>query len=382
MKAAKIVLITVLCGLILFLCSILGMGMREGSSFFSRNGISIYPNYELVQEWEMSPDAVTQLSVHYGMNNNDVLIYEGTGDKIVIREYANFEMEDRQRTTVSQEKNELTVQGRNRSVMFFYIGGGRHAYTEIYLPVGFTPDMYIKTLSGDIVADIDISASNNIEVSSTSGDIHFLHVDAKNIMAASTSGEIYFEEAAGAISMSTTSGDITVQKASGNASVSSTSGCIILREAEGDVSASTTSGDIAVQGSSGERHVSSTSGEIRLDGVNGRFDLNTTSGDIILGNGTGYGKVHTISGEVRVGLIDMQGNLSVGTTSSDVFLQLPAEAEFAFDFDSVSGECETFFDDVLSYNKKGTSASGVYGSNTGTEVKISTTSGDVWVSEN
>ncbi len=382
MKAAKIVLITVLCGLIVFLCSILGMGMRGGGSFLSGNGVSIFPEYELVQEWEMSPDAITQLRVNYNMNNNDVLIYEGTGDKIVIREYANFEMEDRQRTIVSQEKNELTVQGRNRSFMFFYIGGGRHAYTEIYLPEGFTPDMYIKTLSGDIVAGRDISEGNSFEVSSTSGDIHFQNVKAESIVACSTSGEIYFEEAAGIISMSTTSGDIAVQKAVGNVSISTTSGEIMLREAEGNVSASTTSGDITIQGGGGERHVNSTSGEIRLDGVNGKFDLNTTSGDISLGDGTGYGKVHTISGEVRVGLIGIQGNLSVTTTSGDVFLQLPSEAEFAFDFDSASGECETFFDEALSFNKKGTSASGVYGNSADMEVKISTTSGDVWISEN
>ena len=92
--------------------------------------------------------------------------------------------------------------------------------------------------------------------------------------------------------------------------------------------------------------------------------------------------MHTISGEVRVGLIGIQGNLSVTTTSGDVFLQLPSKAEFAFDFDSASGECETFFDEALSFNKKGTSASGVYGNSADMEVKISTTSGDVWISEN
>lgn len=383
MKAAKIVLITVLCGLILFLCSVLGMGMREGSSFFSRNGGSIFSNYELVQEWEMSPDAVTQLSVHYGMNNNDVLLYEGTGDKIVIREYANFEMEEGQRTTVRQEENELTVQGRNRSFMFFYIGAGRHAYTEIYLPAGFDPDIYIKTLSGDIVSTKDISEGNVFEVSSTSGDIRFQSVEAESITASSTSGEIFFEKAAAAtISVSTTSGDIGVQKAEGNVTVSSTSGNILLNEAQGSVSASTTSGDIGVQGGVGEWHASSSSGEIRLSGVNGKFDLNTTSGDIFLGDGAGCGKAHSISGEISIELARLDGNLSVGTTSGDVRLWLPAEAGFGFDFDSVSGECRTFFDEVLSFNKKGTSASGVYGGNTNTEVVISTTSGDVWISEN
>lgn len=382
MKAAKIVLITVLCGLILFLCSILGMGMQKGSSFFSRNGGSIFSNYELVQEWEMSADAVTQLRVDYGMNNNDVFLYEGEGDKIVIREYANFEMEEGQRTTVRQEKNELAVQGRNRSFMFFYIGAGRHAYTEIYLPAGFEPDIYIKTLSGDIAATKDILEGNVCKVSSTSGDIRFQSVEAESIEASSTSGGIFFEKAAaGTIYVSTTSGDIGVQKAEGNVSVSSTSGDIFLNEAKGSVSASTTSGDIGVQGGAGERHISSSSGEIRLSGVNGRFELSTTSGDIFLGEGAGWGKAHSISGEISMELASLDGNLSVGTTSGNVRLRLPAEAGFIFDFDSVSGECETFFDEALSFNKKGTSASGTYGGGTDTEVVISTTSGDVWISE-
>ena len=60
-----------------------------------------------------------------------------------------------------------------------------------------------------------------------------------------------------------------------------------------------------------------------------------------------------------------------------VVMQIPDNASFALDFDSTSGECNTFFDDMLTFNKKGNHAEGIYGNSSDSEITVSTVSGDL-----
>ncbi len=394
MKTVKIILITILCGLIAFLGMALAWGVRSESGFYRGFGQS----YKLAKEWEIPAAEVESLYVNYNMNSNDVYLFEGTGDSIVIREYTNFEGKEEWLSTVEQEGSTLAIRGQRRRSGFFLFGISREdAYVEIYLPSGLLTEMEIVTTSGEIRSERDFTVDGSFSVESSSGDICFQKVEAGKIMAGASSGsiafdyaagtviagassgDIYFREIAGDAQISTSSGEITVERIDGDAEFSASSGDVRLRHAEGDVKISTSSGEIQVLGGSGTRIISASSGSITLADINGRFDLRTTSGEISVENGKGYGEAEASSGDVSVSLRSLEGDLDIDTTSGEVRIYLPEDASFAFVFSSASGECETFFDDCLSYNKRGTSAKGDYGSSPDFDISIATSSGDARV---
>ncbi len=396
MRTVKIILITILCGLIAFLGITLVWGVRSESGFYRGFG----QPYKLAKEWEIPASETESLYVNYNMNSNDVYLFEGTGDNIVIREYTNFEGKEEWLSTVKQEGNTLVIRGERRRSGFFLMGISREdAYIEIYLPSGLLTEMEIVTTSGDIRAERDFTVDGSFSVESSSGDICFQKVGAEKIVAGASSGsitfgyaagtvwaeassgDICFQEIAGDAEISTSSGEITVERIDGNAEFSASSGDVRLRHAEGDVRISTSSGEIQVLGGSGTRIISASSGSITLADVNGRFDLRTTSGEIFLGNGNGYGEAEASSGDIDIRLDRLEGSLDIDTTSGEVGVYIPADASFSFAFGSASGECETFFDDCLSYNKRGTSAKGDYGSSPDKTISISTSSGSAYIYE-
>lgn len=360
MKTIKIVLITILCGLIVLLGAMLGYGVRAENRGYHGFG----NRYELAKEWEVPASDIESLYINYGMNSNDVYLYEGTGDNIVIREYTNFKDKEEWLSTVGQEGSRLVVRGQRRSFGFFHIGGfDNDAYVEIYLPSGIFAEIEIVTTSGDICSERDFEGVRSFAVESSSGDIRFQSVEAGKITANASSGSITFDYAVGAVSAHASSGDIC------------------FRQITGDTVISTSSGDIQVLGGAGLRNISASSGTIRLADVDGRFSLKTTSGEICLEGGKGYGEAEASSGDVSISLYYLEGNLRIGTTSGDVSIKIPADTSFAFVFESASGDCSTFFDEALSFNKRGTSVKGDYGSSPDKTISISTSSGSAYIRE-
>lgn len=358
MKAVKIVLITILCGLIVFLGVVLGIGARAGAGFYHGFG----RQYELAGEWEIPAAEIESLYIDYSMNSNDVYLYEGTGENIVIREYVTFKQRKEWFSTIEQKGRSLIIKGKRRHSGFFLTGGfNDDAYIEIYLPPSLLAEVDIVTTSGDIRSEKDFESVRSFAVESSSGDIRLQSVAAEKIIAGASSGSITFDYAEGNVSAQASSGDI------------------VFHQIVGDAEISTSSGDIQVLGGAGLRNCSASSGSIRLADVAGRFDLHTTSGDIYLENGRGYGEAEASSGDIDIRLSGLEGSLDINTTSGEVGIRIPTDVSFTFAFDSSSGECVTFFDDVLSFNKRGTSAKGDYGSSSDIYINIATSSGDATV---
>lgn len=393
MKSVKIILITILCGLTVLLGVVLGWGIHSGRGFQRGFGRP----YTLAKEYEMPASEIESLYIDYSMNSNDVYLYEGTGENIVIREYTNFGGKEEGLSTVEQEGNALVIKGKRRHSFFLFGFSRDDAYVEIYLPSGFLTETKILTTSGEISSEKDFTGGRSFLVESSSGDIRFPKVEAEKITASASSGsitfihaagtvvaqassgDIFFQEITGDAEISTSSGEIKVERIDGGAECSASSGDVRIGCAEGDVSISTSSGEIAVLGGSGTRTISASSGSITLADVNGRFDLETTSGEISLENGNGYGEAEASSGDIDVRLSRLEGSLDINTTSGEVRIYIPQDASFSFAFSSASGECTTFFDDSLSYNRRGTSAKGDYGSSPDFDISIATSSGDATV---
>lgn len=351
MRSTKIVLIVILCGFVAFLCGVLGLFLvrqevGSGKSALLGSNESILNTYQLVLEKEIDSEGIENITVDYGMNSNDVMIYQATGEKIVVKEYLNFISDESYQSTVEQSGNSLIIRGKQRTnSVVSGITLQKNGYTEIYLPEIVFKSLIVTTLSGDAVSDLAITVDDRFSVSSTSGDIRFGNLKADTVRFESASGDIH------------------------------------IQGVDGNVNAVSTSGDIHVTGEQGDRIISSVSGEIFLEGVNGFFQLCTTSGDIHVRDGSGYGEVSTVSGDANISLKELTKSLSADTTSGDVICRLPEDASFSFEFNSTSGSCRTFFDDILSYNKKRDYAVGTYGDNSSVQVRVSTISGDLSITK-
>ena len=399
MKKMQIALIGIIGAVMVFLCMVLGISLSRGIP--SAGG----GNYSLVQEKKFPAQDIRSLKIDYGKGSSgstDVLFYQGTGDEIIIREYMNYEPKQSQLSTIEQSGGELRIQGAGHRFFSFLSIGFRGAYTEVYLPAGFAGDMEaltVKTVSGEISSEIGLTARGGFLASTTSGDMLFPEVRAEKIQVSSTSGAIRLDSAlAEKLDISTTSGDITVEQARGETKISSTSGEIRVSALEGPLRTSTTSGDITLGQATGSIALSTTSGEIRLEEAKGDFDAESTSGDIrveslegsfrmsatsgelSVSRASGFGTAHSVSGDIRIFLADLAGDMDISTTSGTVDLAFPESADFRFRFGTTSGDCGTFFDDALSFDKRGKNAEGELGAGTHS-VEVSTVSGDLDIRE-
>ncbi len=395
----NIALLAFLCTLIVLLTAGLFLGIRAGGNPAYRNLFGA--DYELALEEEFSSRDIECLTVRYQMNSNDVYFYEGSPDSIVVKEYRNRTSGEQRPSTVELQDGVLTVQGCKYGLAsFFGFGNSQYGYTEIYLPPDFSARLSVSTASGEIRSEMPLRLEAAMTLSSVSGDITLPQVTAPQIKAGSTSGNITFDQITGEVQLSSTSGDIRLKGASeggmsasstsgsinleqitGHTRVSSASGDICLGSVEGDVNASTTSGEIRLLGGNGTREADSVSGDIQIDGLNGSFDLNTTSGAILVEKGQGYGSAHSVSGDLRFFLEGLDGDFDASTTSGEVSLKLPETTSFTLDFKSTSGSCRTFFDDFLTFNKRGSKADGSYGDNPDKKIKVSTVSGDLQITK-
>lgn len=410
MRKLKITIIVLLSAAALCMCVLLGIALyardRAGFENWNSEGGEISAdrrNDTMVQEWEFPAEDIHSLRID--MSFQDVIFRQGTKDTVVVREYMNFEPEDRQRSRVVKEDGELLIKGGKFNSFHFFFNfsffgvGGRDAYVEICLPEGSADrlDMlHAQTSSGDIRAEISFTGQKDFSVSSTSGDIVLRQMEGDGAVSttsgdvmveqtdgrmtfSTTSGYVTIGQAQGVTSVSTTSGDIRLKQAQGDVTISSTSGEIMLEQAESDVILSSTSGDVSMGEIKGRSDITTTSGEVYLKRLDGTFRMETTSGDISISGGNACGSANAISGEVTVCLENLTGDLMVSTSSGDVELRLPGQGSYRLDFTSSSGECSTFFDDVLSFDKRGHKAKGQYGDGANA-IEVSTTSGDLGIS--
>lgn len=127
MKKLQITMIAMLCVIIVFLCGILAVGMNRKSYYGCHGHMG---KYSLVQEAEFSD--VESLYAEYGKNPEDIYFYEGTSDKVVIKEYMNFEPKEGELSSFQQNGGELFLRGSKWNSDFSI--SFRNAYIEIYLP--------------------------------------------------------------------------------------------------------------------------------------------------------------------------------------------------------------------------------------------------------
>lgn len=390
MKGLKIGLIAVLSVIAAGLCGLLAWGMGHPEDWRSFATEKAYEQMRLVLEKEVSLDRIDSIDIVYDMNSNDVFFYEAEGDTLQVKEYVNYEAGEGEISTVGVNGSTLEIRGKRRSAhmvrMFGFGYNSGYGYTEIWLPVSYKGALTVKTASGDIRSDMDIALDADFAASSSSGDMTLKEVSAAGVALAATSGNVNgaalcAADGAGRITIETTSGGVNVDAVSGTFESASSSGDITVGRVDGNAKASATSGYIKIKGGSGTRNISTSSGDVLLEETQEVFEVRTTSGEVTIKADKGSGSISTSSGDVRLTLPALTGNLEIHTTSGEVELGLAADAALDFEADTASGDIDTFFDDSLSFSKKGNSAKGTVGSAPLQKVDIETSSGDVRIRE-
>lgn len=408
MKGLKIGLIAVLSVIAAGLCGLLAWGMGHPEDWRSFATEKAYEQMRLVLEKEVSLDGIDSIDIVYDMNSNDVFFYEAEGDTLQVKEYVNYEAGEGEISTVGVNGSTLEIRGKRRSAhmvrMFGFGYNSGYGYTEIWLPVSYKGALTVKTASGDIRSDMDIALDADFAASSSSGDMTLKEVSAAGVALAATSGNVNgaalcAADGSGRIKIETSSGDVRIKTLTGNTTIettsgyinadtvsgafegSSSSGDITVETVDGNAKASATSGYIKIKGGSGTRNISTSSGDVLLEETQEVFEVRTTSGEVTIKADKGSGSISTSSGDVRLTLPALTGNLEIHTTSGEVELGLAADAALDFEADTASGDIDTFFDDSLSFSKKGNSAKGTVGSAPLQKVDIETSSGDVRITK-
>jgi len=187
----------------------------------------------------------------------------------------------------------------------------------ISIPDTYNNDISIDTTSG--YCKIDNLKINKLDFESVCGDINIDDVKTKETNISTTSGEIEIKSLKGILDISTVSGDI---------------------EADDIVS--------------GKAGISTTSGEIEINEIEGNIKLNTVSGDIDIINN----------------YLKKNQDYNIETTSGDVKVKLPSNAEVEVTFRSASGELKNEFKSRKSPLDMNTA-----------KIKVETISGDCKISK-
>ncbi len=312
----------------------------NGNGIHNSNGFS---NMELVNTQNISVNSIDSIDITYTSDN--VEFYISDTEELILKEYMNYTPKDDELARIKTSGNTLSIKHGDRYNQFFSLGSfSNNRRVEVYLPSDYNDNLFVVTSSGNIDSDISVTLSE-FTASSTSGNIEINEIHSDLITASASSGNIKFEVAEGTREFCTTSGNIKILGGSGDTTSSASSGNITIEDASGQLNAQASSGNIKV-----------------IDSIGG-------------------GSLITTSGNIDLELTDITDDLSLHASSGEVRLILPSTASFDFTAEVSSGNIRTFFDDELSYNKKGNNASGTIGENPTLKVDISTSSGNIRVTD-
>ena len=249
-KIIKILLIIILLAIIASLIAVM--------VFFMKNDFKFW-NMKLADSYEVEASLIDQ--IHLTLDSADVEIKESNTDKILVEYYSNS---DSKVKIENKDKSILIDETKNKERVYF---GFNNKKVVIYVPVIYVGEYEIKTQSGDIRAEVDLS-NNKVTISSSSGDVSL--------------------NATGDIDVSTSSGDIKVNKINEKADISSSSGDISIDKLDikENSKITTSSGDVSVHNNQGDCYVETetSSGDTRINKSDRKSDIvlkiKTSSGDI------------------------------------------------------------------------------------------------------
>jgi DUF4097 and DUF4098 domain-containing protein YvlB len=336
MRKVIIAFISIFITVAALLIILLILSISRGGGAFGGGGMN------LVNTQKVNLKDITSLNIRY--NSEDITFYTSDSEELVFKEYMNYKPKKEDLSQIEINGNQLSIHDGREFTNFSIWPCIKNHKVEIYLPEGYSNSLNVTSSSGNIHSSTVLKLSG-LNAKSTSGNIRFGEVYADRINADASSGNINFELA------------------------------------QGDRQFSATSGNIKVMGGSGDSQFQASSGNITIENASGYLDVSSSSGEIRVSSQAGGGRLKASSGNIDLELASLTDNLDLHASSGNVNLDLTGDTSFRFTADASSGDIRTFFDDNLSYSKRGNSAHGDVGSNPVYEINIETNSGNIRVSD-
>ena len=173
----------------------------------------------------------------------------------------------------------------------------------------FGRGIFNGTSSADVVLDLPCRSWDRLKLSTTNGDVEL-------------SGSSLVE----LVTVSTVSGEVTADLPF----------CT-------QVNCRTTNGDVKWVGDTSGLQMESISGDLQYRGHAQGVTVRSTSGDVTAEGGFLTASVRTISGDVCLRSSQLPGRIEVGTTSGDMWVDIPHEGPFTAQFRSTSGDFTSDF---------------------------------------
>jgi DUF4097 and DUF4098 domain-containing protein YvlB len=188
--------------------------------------------------------------------------------------------------------------------------------------------------------------------------------------------------ATSALDVSTVSADIKVADISGAERLRSVSGDMRVPVTGAATEIKTVSGDLMLQGNGApaDLHVSTVSGDVVLAHSAGALDLTTVSGDVSAElRPLASIRARSTSGDLRLrGQLTRDARVDMETVSGDVHIDTPAEAGFATEIGTFSGDIHNCFGAKAEEPEHGPGARlNIVRGAGGAKVRVKTLSGDV-----
>lgn len=284
---------------------------------------------ELRNTIELSASEIDNLEIIYTSKN--IVVYPSEDDRIIIKEYlisdrpeAQAKVDATDDTVTKDKERTVRVTGGKAFTITIFGFWGMGERIEVYLPREGLKNLLMQTSSGNIKAESDFS------------------MKAERFEAVAGSGNIVWRD--------TDAGEVRIEAGSGN---------------------------LMAENLTGDMEIGTGSGNIRLVNPEGSAEITAGSGNITVEEFSAQGFVKTGSGNIRMEVQEIAGDLKLRTGSGNCRLVLPQQSSFRFAAQTGSGNINTFFDDMLTYNKKGNQAQGEIGEDPSALISVEANSGNV-----
>lgn len=249
---------------------------------------------EINEEKSFSTEAAAEIEID--LSSTSLHIITTQGSEVRFHLYG----KSRHDTNLSAEMNNgrITAQlKRRKSIISF----GENLKMDVYIPEGYDKDLSIDTSSGNIKIDSLILA--DIKLNTSSGELDADMLTAERLIITTSSGDLNIRRInAEKLNVKGTSSKINITEC-------------MARDAD----------------------IVATSGNVKINNCGGSMDLKTTSASVEIGFNEFENK-----------------NVNIGSTSGNVTLELPHNAEFNYYVSTLSGRLQSdFFDDFISKRAEG-----------------------------
>ena len=300
-------------------CMITGYALGGHKSLIEDDGETVGGIYHVSKDFD-------RIRVDVLSANVELIPSEDEKCRVIIQdsEYVEY--------TVSVVEDTLTVRATDTRAWYerLFTDFGSGCYLQIALPREEYKSLDVKTVSGRVDINVRYTFSEDVTLTSTSGNIGTAAAINGHLEMHATSGDLYANGFLNTVTARSTSGKISLggKTVDGDCTITSadlktTSGGIVVRKATvHDLIAKTTSGDISLDSLSVMEAIdaSATSGDITLLYVTcGSFAAETTSGAVELIDATTKGnvRIQTTSGSIRLTRADA-ATLDLKTNSGSV----------------------------------------------------------------